>query len=873
MSIDNLARKTLLVSFMGSELVDNSITLDSLEDIFAPDNSSGGYANLTDLQDDIVVVRKFAGNFFDVDDSDLHVGPTADEAWRAWTYPYSTTAGNVAAGSGSAMYDIEAGSTDLNLTLVFTTEDLNFIRDAGYNVKLPAITDDDIFYVIRKTKSNNKIVTFEPSARITANNLNTALDQNFLLGQEAEMWFQNFHKISPAIGQPGGLVPLDTSGQVPTEYVGGYRLSRASSTEPWDALNYPIKNLHTPTANNHAANKQYVDDIEQYGGNVTPQQVNFTITDGGDFPAGNTEDGDANTYTPGLTWAQTDEEFFVVAIDGVLQIPGTDFTIPSPTTIQILGATNVEDVIDVRNMGRTGANTIGTATITSTDSTTARSLATRFADVVNVKDFGAVGNDAVDDTAAFNSAITRALATNNPILIPAGIYRVDNLDVIPNDIEQTLKIVGVGKRSSVIRHTGDGALITLGEKVSAGTDQDWGSFLFENIGVTTQTGTRGINFMWRFSGAVIRDSHFEGFTDGAIFSEGKDSAGHNLSKSWNSRVDNCSFVHNGSGILIKDNSWSISVCDFRGNQYGIRTISGTTDVGGTAPARSGMNINGCNFGPANVACIALSGQQGCSIAGCYLDNNFDKTFGGGTSLWQYDPDLETVVGNAPCILFEGTSNFGISVSGCWFQGRDGVSSHIEIDGSEIEAYSCSGLAFIGNSFANTGNENIAGRYCIKITGDSGNDVNGLLYISNHISYDNVAGITNKESSFSVLERTAGNFPITTLDNRDMIHSTKTFDIPVGVGQFSLWMSDGNGSGSDGDIILRTKRSDGDQDTKILIKHAPDAYDVTNADDVRAFDANDAGFASDLGELKTVVGELADVLGTLLSDLQDRGIVG
>jgi|6_EtaG_2_1085325.scaffolds.fasta_scaffold02395_1 hypothetical protein len=863
MSIDNHPRKTLLVSFMGSELVDNSITLDSLEDIFAPDNSSGGYANLTDLQDDIVVVRKFAGNFFDVDGSDLHVGPTADEAWRAWTYPYSTTDGNVAMGSGSAMYNLTGTSN--SLTLVFTavgglplgSSDLTFERDAGYNVKLPAITDDDIFYVIRKTKSNNKIVTFEPSARITANNLNTALDQNFLLGQEAEMWFQNFHKISPAIGQPGGLVPLDTFGQVPTEYVGGYRLSRASNTEPWDALNYPIKNLHTPSANNHAANKQYVDGIEQYGGNVTPQQVNFTITDGGDFPAGEDE-----TYTPGLTWAQTDEEFFVVAIDGVLQIPGIDFTIPSPTTIQILGATNVEDVIDVRNMGRTGANTIGTATITSTDSTTARSLATRFADVVNVKDFGAVGNDAVDDTAAFNSAITRALATNNPILIPAGIYRVDNLDVIPNDIEQTLKIVGVGKRSSVIRHTGDGALITLGDKGTAGTDQDWGSFLFENIGVTTQTGTKGINFMWRFSGAVIRDSHFEGFTDGAIFSEGKDSAGHNLSKSWNSRVDNCSFVHNGSGILIKDNSWSISASDFRGNQYGIRTISGTTDVGGTAPARSGMNINGCNFGPANVACIALSGQQGCSIAGCYLDNNFDQTFGGGTSLWQYDPDLETVVGNAPCILFEGTSNFGISVSGCWFQGRDGVSSHIEIDGSEIEPDSYSGLAFIGNSFANTGSANKTGRYCIKITDDDDDDVNGLLYISNHISFDNVAGITNKESSFSVLERTAGIFPITTLDNRDMIHSSKSADIPVAEGQFSLWMSDENGSGSDGDIILRTKRADGDQDTKILIKHAPEAYTATAHTEERDLDNNSSGPL-----------ELANVLGTLINDLQDRGLIG
>ena len=191
MSINNHARKTLLVTFTDVAAGDTKILTD-LGDIVTSDNTSGGYANLTDIQDDIVVIRKFAGNYLTTVGADYGSGPTADEAWDAWTYPYDINDGvRTDATSGSEMYTMNTDATQYNLQLTFTDQDLPFFKNDGTEVRLPAITDADVFYVIRKTKSNDPIVSFQPSARITANNLNTALDQNFLLGQEAEMWFQN----------------------------------------------------------------------------------------------------------------------------------------------------------------------------------------------------------------------------------------------------------------------------------------------------------------------------------------------------------------------------------------------------------------------------------------------------------------------------------------------------------------------------------------------------------------------------------------------------------------------------------------------------------------------------------------------------------
>ena len=74
--------------------------------------------------------------------------------------------------------------------------------------------------------------------------------------------------------------------------------------------------------------------------------------------------------------------------------------------------------------------------VTSAGSTTGRTLADRFADVINVKDYGAVGDGVTDDTSAINAAFdelrTRVNATYNyiyaSVYFPPGQYVVSSVN-------------------------------------------------------------------------------------------------------------------------------------------------------------------------------------------------------------------------------------------------------------------------------------------------------------------------------------------------------------------------------------------------------------------------------------------------------------
>jgi hypothetical protein len=99
--------------------------------------------------------------------------------------------------------------------------------------------------------------------------------------------------------------------------------------------------------------------------------------------------------------------------------------------------------------------------VVATSSTTERTLASRFAETWNVKDFGAIGDGTTDDTSAITAALAAMPGTNaigdytavpNPILFfPAGIYKVSSRILVTKG---STCIRGAGQFSTTIKYVG-----------------------------------------------------------------------------------------------------------------------------------------------------------------------------------------------------------------------------------------------------------------------------------------------------------------------------------------------------------------------------------------------------------------------------------
>lgn len=87
----------------------------------------------------------------------------------------------------------------------------------------------------------------------------------------------------------------------------------------------------------------------------------------------------------------------------------------------------------------------------------ARPLTERFADHLNVRDYGALGDDLTDDTAAIQATIAKASASSKCVYIPSGVYQVsgvmlpDTMSVIGDGYSSVLKLQD-GAKTAVVRN-------------------------------------------------------------------------------------------------------------------------------------------------------------------------------------------------------------------------------------------------------------------------------------------------------------------------------------------------------------------------------------------------------------------------------------
>jgi hypothetical protein len=143
--------------------------------------------------------------------------------------------------------------------------------------------------------------------------------------------------------------------------------------------------------------------------------------------------------------------------------------------------------------GSTLTAPISPSTAVATGASSARTLANRFADHLNVKDFGATGNGSTDDSVAIANAVTAsktASATGGPVALyfPAGTYIVTAVEMYTHCF-----------------YYGDGPDLTC-VKLKAGTNADlfYGQTSYVNFNTYNVPGDDGITLrdMWLDGSAI-----------------------------------------------------------------------------------------------------------------------------------------------------------------------------------------------------------------------------------------------------------------------------------------------------------------------------------------------------------------------------------
>ena len=311
---------------------------------------------------------------------------TAAQQYFAFNFPYLEDEHVV----------VEIEGVDQTITTNYTIETSPTQR---INLSNPttALAGGELVRIKRRSAPNTNLVDFQNGSVLTESELDRAYLHNRYLAEEATE------------GADSGLKELEGS----TNYNAG---------------NKQIKNLADGTLATDAVNKGYID-----------TQIALTDTNlAGFYKSTHTGNAVDNVFTLSFTPQTTDAKAYIVSIDGLVQVPDTDYTIgataitfntiPANSAEICVVATAAASVATVNEAQVTALGTSDTRSLATwtrdlgtpiaTGSTTARSIADRFGDVIHVKDFGAVGDGETDDT----DAILAAISSANRIDFSGGSY-------------------------------------------------------------------------------------------------------------------------------------------------------------------------------------------------------------------------------------------------------------------------------------------------------------------------------------------------------------------------------------------------------------------------------------------------------------------
>lgn len=266
------------------------------------------------------------------------------------------------------------------------------------------------------------------------------------------------------------------------------------------------------------------------------------------------------------------------------------------------------------------------AVVTSTNSTTARALKDRFADVVNVRDFGAKGDGVTDDTAAIQAAVN--VPGRHTVYLPRGTYKITG----SISWRTQVSIRGDGPGVSIIKSSGTlfSAIQQLGDGSTYLEDCTFKDFEIDGSGLTSTAPAidgKGIFILRmrraRFENLYIHDTIGTGLgVDFLVDSVIEGVNAHHNGRNWDGV--NTPLGQSGIGIGSGDQAVenvTISNCHTNNNgNYGIFV----EDQALGHPSYGARVVN--SYAQGNRAGFGDKGTYGTLFVGCDSRSNLEHGF-------------------------------------------------------------------------------------------------------------------------------------------------------------------------------------------------------------------------------------------------------
>jgi hypothetical protein len=321
-------------------------------------------------------------------------------------------------------------------------------------------------------------------------------------------------------------------------------------------------------------------------------------------------------FTPGVTTSITlanqylsknnIEVFFDASFQGPDQFTLVGNTLafisPIPVGVQSVyvrgGATRV-----------TGAPSDGT--VTDAKVASGSKLYNRINDLIDVRDYGAIGNGIADDTVAIQAAVNAvmALPAGGRLYAPAGTYLINFAISIPKNTSKTLRFFGDGSATAFKAGTSlvAGAIFNVGAGSSPAAGMD---IVISSMNIQPCVGTNHTGFVClNMNGIIFEDVHFGALQNGVT-----------LNACYATRFIGCQWVLTGLYAVYSSTSAHNIIFD-RCSAFAVGANVLRLDG-----ATNNIVLQNCDFEScANVYSVA-GGSSSIRVIGCYIEYTTNLEF-------------------------------------------------------------------------------------------------------------------------------------------------------------------------------------------------------------------------------------------------------